>query len=172
MELSKENAEFYQKELIESISTFRTQFTLLTQAMTVLAIGNFTILGYALANKNIIALLIGSFFPAAILYSNKMTNKYMLPIIYTAISLENKLKRNSADGLITSFVSNIYSYKFIEEVLEISLIKDQKSRMKSLEKLNLKKRPPHRLEWICFASSLLQIIAALTLLLVSSWKMY
>jgi hypothetical protein len=118
------------KQLVETISTFRTQYTLMTQAFSVLLVGNLTILGWAFNNQKAGLILLSSLFPVSLLILKMIFTKQTLPIFYTGILLEKKLG-NDSDLVFESFLGIRQPHKlaFIKKCLEIE---DKEKRFSAL----------------------------------------
>ena len=89
----------------QAISAYRAQYAQFVQMTTVLIVANVTIIAYAATTKIAGILFIGAIFPILMFYTHNRTNKMMLPMLYTAIGLENKYGKGSSDWLITTLLS-------------------------------------------------------------------
>jgi hypothetical protein len=121
---SSAGAEFIRMQLEQSIETYQTQFSLLIQAITVLVLGNVTVAGYALSTQRASILFIGSLFPMMILYVTYRINKLMIPIVYTAVSLEQKYGGPRMDWLASTFLATAVSADAVSILREISAEQD------------------------------------------------
>jgi len=133
--LSSTDAEFVRMQLEQSIETYRTQFTLLIQTVTVLFLGNVTLVGYALSTQRAGILFIGPLFPIMILYIIYRINKLMIPIVYTAVRLEQTYGEPGMDWLASTFTATSSSAKAISIVKEIAAEQDYSHRIGRLRRV-------------------------------------
>ncbi len=121
-----------EKEIAEAFSTYRMQFTLFTQLLTVVAVANVTIIGFAISSKNLNILFIGSACPILILLIKIRSEQLMFPIVYSAYHLEQKLGFKNIDWLAGTYIST-----FVEShdkiLWQINQKKTQEERMAFLK---------------------------------------
>jgi len=127
--------EFVISEFEQAAETFRTQFSLLTQAMTVLVLADVTLIGYAISTQISGIIVIGAIFPIMILYIAFSVDRLMLPIVYTAISLEHKYGGGNTDWLASTFLSMVTPSENVDKLKAISVIQDPKERIRKLRTL-------------------------------------
>ena len=65
-------------------------------------------------------------------------NKLAIPIIYTAVSIENKYGGDDADWLASTYTSNVITIEFVDKLKAISSIPNSAERAKQLRNL----KPP------------------------------
>lgn len=90
-----------------AIDTYKAQYTLLVALVTALVGADVTFLGYAIRDQNGWICLLGLFFAFAVFAVRRIVYEAMLPVIFTAISIESKYSERSDEpmGLMTTFVS-------------------------------------------------------------------
>lgn len=122
-----------EKEIIEALSTYRTQYTLMTQIVTVIILANVSIIGFALTSNKYELLYLSAFFPILILFVRAKSEQLMLPVVYVAFQLEQSL-RTDKDLLATTFLATTYSTSF-KDFEKINKLTSKNDRMKALQKL-------------------------------------
>ena len=129
--------DFIKSQIEQAITTYGNQIGLFVQVITILALANITLVGYAISEK--IAGIIGaaSLFPLFIIGTAKVTNEITLPIIYTAASLEQKYGSKEMDWIASTFVSTVFSTEYLQRFREISMIADQNERIRMLNLVKL-----------------------------------
>jgi hypothetical protein len=96
--------EFVRLQFEQAMESYRWIFSLLAQLTAVLIIADATVVGYSISTQISGILLIGPLFPLMILYLGHMASKMIVPIVYTAVSLENNYGAPNVDFLAsTSF---------------------------------------------------------------------
>jgi hypothetical protein len=113
---SNDDAEFIRLQLGHAISTYQSLLTQLVQIITVLVIADATLVGYAISTQIAGVMLIGAFFPIMIIIVQLMVNKRSLPVIYTAVSIENKYKNANIDWLASTFISVTMSREYLNKI--------------------------------------------------------
>lgn len=170
--ISPEKLGFVKSQLEQAFETFRVQFSLLTQVASVLVLADVTVIGYAISTKNAGILLIGALFPIIIRRVAQFASKLMLPVIYSAVSLETKYGGAGEDWLASTFLG-VLSIEYIEELKSISTIQDTHQRMAKLRLSPLilfGKGSKTRL--ILLLVTLSQIIAPVVLFLFFNWQLF
>ena len=104
MKRNKVSSELIKIQYQEGVSTYRTQISLLIQIMTVLVVGDITIIGFAFENKSASLLIIGAIFPATLLIIIKVIKRLMIPIIETCYRIENEYLTKETPRLATSYI--------------------------------------------------------------------
>jgi hypothetical protein len=132
---AKAETAFITSQLQQTNESYRMVITLVTQIMTVLVLGNITLVGYAISQHIAGILLIGPIFPIGIIATALITGRVVLPIIYTYVNLERKYANNTADWLGRTFFSFLVNPKFVERLFEIGSLPDWSERMNLLRKL-------------------------------------
>jgi hypothetical protein len=116
----------------EGVTTFRTQISLMIQIITVLAIGNITVVGFAFQNKSSSLLFVGSIFPIFVITITKIVKRLISPILQTCCEIEDACLKHDTPKLVNAFLrqtktkknnesdynfrfsnSNIFQYIFI-----------------------------------------------------------
>ena len=92
-----------EKELVEALSTIRTLGNLITQLVTVLIVGNITILGFAFDKHNPWVFLLGSVCPFLILIIRYVCYKSMIPSGFFVYQIENE-----ANDTNTEYLAHLY----------------------------------------------------------------
>ena len=133
-----DQAEFVKTQFEQACETFRAQFSLLVQVITILILGDITIIGYAVSTQIAGIVLIGTIFPLMILYILYRMNKLAIPVIYTAVSLEGKYGGSGTDWLASTYTANIIGAQFVDKLQAISLLPDAAERARQLRAL----KPP------------------------------
>lgn len=129
----KSDLEFVRLQLGHAITTYQAIWSSLIQILTVLMIANATILGYAITTKIAGVMLLGAFFPIMIFAVELMANKRALPVIYTAISLEQKYGIANTDWLGSTFISVTMSPDYLKRLQVIAAIEDPTERIEKLK---------------------------------------
>ncbi|WP_299229731.1 hypothetical protein [uncultured Psychroserpens sp.] len=105
--MSKNEFDLIIHQYQEGIITFRTQISLLIQIITVLVVGNITVVGFAFQNISSTLLFVGAVFPIAIIIASRLTKKLMNPIIENCLEIEQKYLSKESPKLIHGFASKI-----------------------------------------------------------------
>lgn len=169
--LSPKDIEFYKFELQQSIETFKTQFSLLVSILTVFVVSNVTVIGYAVTHRISTIFLIGAIIPLFMLFITRTTFRFMIPIIYTAISLEKQFEGEDTDLIINTFARSIMRKDFVYEVYQITAIPSREERVRRVNKL---KSPfstvrNSKFSLLLASASLVQILLALGLSFRPDW---
>lgn len=170
---SEPEVEFVRLQLEQALETYRTQFSLMIQVATVLVIADVTIVGYAISARIAGILLIGAIFPTIILGIMHSAGKWMLPIIYNAVSLESKYGGANIDWLASTLLSTIVSTEYVDRLRSISSIRNADERIAQLRRVPeplLGIRSKTRLTLILIAIG--QVIAPAILSLVFGWRLF
>lgn len=130
----KSDLEFVRLQLGHAITTYQAIWSSLIQIITVLVIADATILGYAFTTKIAGVMLLGAFFPIMIIAVQLMANRRALPVIYTAISLEQKYGITNTDWLSSTFISVTMSPDYLNRLKFIAAIKNPTERMEQLKR--------------------------------------
>lgn len=91
-----------------------------------------TVVGFAISTQTSGILLIGSLFPIMILCIAYSVFRMMVPVIYTAISLEYKYGASNTYFLATTFLSVTISTEYVDELKSISTIQNPVERIREL----------------------------------------
>jgi hypothetical protein len=163
--------ELAQKELIEAISTYRTQYTLLTQAISVIIVGNITVIGWGFSNQKSGIILLGCIFPILMHYLYRAFHRMNVPVVYTAIQFENILGTNKYDWLATTYLYR--RLDLLDELRKVCLIENQIERFKKLNKISTK--PVNifnsRLTLLTFIAFTVQLVLAVFLSKFLCWSL-
>lgn len=125
--------DFIKSQTEQAITTYGNQINLFVQVITILTLANVTVVGYAISEKIAGIIGIGSFFPLMIIGTAMLANEITLPIIYTAVSLEQKYGSEEMDWVASTFVSTIFSIEYLQKFKEISKISDPSERIRQLK---------------------------------------
>lgn len=98
-------------ELQEAITTFRTQITLLLQIAGVLATADALLLAYGFAQRQSAIFLVAGLLPVVLLVVSLEFAKYVAPIIYVAMKIEQEL------GLGTTSLVSLFAMRAFRRVL-------------------------------------------------------
>ena len=134
---SVDNTEFAHLELAQAIETFRIQFNLLIQILTIFVISDVTVIGYAISSQISGIFFVGAFIPLMMLLVINGAEKYMMVVLYTAVVLESKYGKRNTDWLASTYISVVSSSKLIKRLYEISQIDDYEERIGTLRKQRL-----------------------------------
>lgn len=158
-------------ELEQALISFRTEYTLLTQIIAVLTAGNITVIGFAFNSEKSIIFIIGALFPLLIYHFILRARHMMLPIIFTALSIENKLEKQNEDWIIMTFLSYTNNLKLLNKLVEISKIENRNERMIKLNEIKNVNYIGSKLfiSFILLLLAVLQIISAILLNFCSGW---
>lgn len=122
---ASDKAEFARVEVAQAIETFRTQFSWLIQIITLLVLADVTVVGYAISEQIASVLLIGAVFPIMIIYARNRVNRLMVPVIYSAISIEHEYGGTKSDWLMATFLALTNSPDYVEALVTLSAEKDK-----------------------------------------------
>lgn len=126
--------EFAKLQFQQALDTIRAMNTLQVQIITVLAVANATLLGYSINARMAGMLFVGSIFPAMVLYVIYAVRRVMLPLFYVALSLEERYRSNTMDGLVGALLTATVSPKYVAELKSISASPNQADRMLRLRR--------------------------------------
>lgn len=171
---SADDLEFIRVQYTQAVESYRAQFTLLVQIATVLTVANATVVGYALSTQIAGILFIGFFFPLIILYVTYFVLRMTLPILYTAVYLEQGYLGIERDWLVSTFLSTTISHEFVSELRSISSLQDLQEKYHRINKmpLPLPGRGPSILRVGLVLLALSQAIAPLILCSVFGWRLF
>ena len=79
----------------EAIETYRSQFSLLIQILTVFVVADVTIIGYGVSNQIAGMGVVGAFIPLMMMFVISGAGRFMLPVIFTAVSIERKFAKQN-----------------------------------------------------------------------------
>lgn len=173
-DVSRNELEFAKLQLAQALDTYRTQMTLLVQILTVMVIADCTVVGYSLANKNPMSLAVGCIFHFFMLYTLLAIQHLSIPILYTAVNIEQAYGTGVVDGVATSFLSFTSSPEYVGELRKIAndycscVLEERIMRLRALPRPRLGVRG-HLVRKGLIAIGLGQIIAATVLHLVLHW---
>jgi len=161
-----------QVQLKEGIETLRSGFKLLIEIMTIFVVANVSILGYAISQTISGIILIGALCPLAIIFIIYGASKFMLPIVYTIVSIEEMYEAHGLDLLGSTFLSVTISSDFIDQLRKIRLIKNNDSRMMALRNLRFRLVDRKSFRIILYVISLSEIICAILLKNCFYWPLF
>lgn len=157
-------------QFAQSIETFRAQYNLAVQIFTALVIADVTIVGFAVSNKISGIVLIAGMFPLLIIYVAYGANQHMIPVLYTAITIETKYGMQNEDWLASTFFSARVSPELLRRWQEISKIENFEERIAAIRKQRMGLVHNKRFRITLLIISLLHIAGAAFLSLVFKWK--
>jgi len=128
---------FIRLQIEQSMETYRAQFSLLVQVLTVMIVGDITVIGYGVNARSAGVMLVGALFPILGIYITYRVNKLMMPVIYTAVTLEQKLGKEEADWLASTFVATVSSLELVNTMKQIGQEHDPSERLKKLRRVKL-----------------------------------
>ncbi len=160
-------------EIKEVFATLRTFLTLFVQALSVLAVANITVIGFAIANKTAGMFLLGALIDFFTLFIFIMMDVRMLSAVYyRATTLNKRLGKNNLE-FFTDFFATYYRYSLPQELDNLTKIADAKTRTKKLHQLFLPsvKRFSNRY-FMFIAAAVLQLCIIPVLINWFGWKMF
>ncbi len=169
-----DKAGFVKTQLEQAFETFRVQFSLLVQVITILVLGDVTIIGYAISAQIAGIILIGIIFPLMTLYILYRMSRLAIPVIYTAISIENKYGGDDTDWLASTYASTMMTVEFVTKLKAISSIQDAAERTQQLRHLKAPlvggSKGLTRIALVILAIG--QIVAPVILALYFNWRLF
>jgi hypothetical protein len=157
-------------QFAQAIETFRAQFNLSIQIFTAFVIADVTVIGFAISSKISGIVLIAGLFPLFIIYVAYGANKFMVPVIYTAVSIESKYGIQNEDWLASTFLSARLSPEILKRCQEISNVGKFEERIKAIRKQRIAFLYNKRFIVVLVVLSLMHIGGAVFLSLVFKWK--
>jgi len=135
LELDDKARSIIEKEITEALSTYRTQFTLMIQIITVIILANVSLIGFAISSEKKSLFYLAALCPILVLFVRMKSGQLMLPIIYSAYHLEQKLGNRNVNWLATTFIAITFnrSYKLLQE---IDKKETHEERIKALQRIN------------------------------------
>lgn len=167
------NESFVEVEFKELFATQRTFFTLLVQALSVLAVANITVIGYAIANKTAGMLILGAIIDIFTLFIFVMADALLFSSIYfRAISLKKEIGESDL-VFFTDFLATFYHHSLPKEIEQLTEITDIRTRTKKLHRLFLPsiKRFSKRV-FIFLTAAILQSLLIPVLINWFGWKLF
>jgi hypothetical protein len=128
------DSDFAALQLKESLETLRTQVNLLIQILSGFIFLNVTIMGFAVTNKLAGLFFVGALIPLAMIFIIQGALKWIVPILYTSVSLEKKYGVQDADYLVSTFLAFIISEDFHKILQQVRLIKNHDERVHTFGK--------------------------------------
>jgi hypothetical protein len=128
------NPEFIKIQFQETIELFRSQLTMLVQAGTFLLLADVTVIGYAMNTRIAGILCIGALFPIMLWFLVTRVNQLMLPVLFTALSLEHRYGDREGDWLASTFLSTLVSPDYPEQLRRLTSIADPIERLTQLRR--------------------------------------
>jgi hypothetical protein len=166
--------EFVKSQIQQSLESYRSNLSVLVQMLTVLIVGNVTVVGFALNRQSSGIFLVGVVFPIIAFYLIHKINAMLIPALFTAVTLEQKYGGKTDNWLASTILSAGLSPEAMEEMMEIANITDYNSRMRKLRKASV---PPFRkgIGLVRFSLLLIaigQIVSPFLLTLLFGWKLF
>jgi len=123
-------------ELQEAFAFYRTQFSLLIQFIAGVVAANVAYVGYVFATGKIELLMVGAIFPLGLLVALSRAHKVMMPILFSALSLEDmNLGHNT--GVIYDYLFYMQGEDYVARLLSLRKVKDLDKRRRELVKVAL-----------------------------------
>ena len=168
------DVDFVKLQFEQSMEMYHKQFSLFVQIGIVLVVGNITIIGYAFSTRSAGVLLVGVLFPILVFWLMQRFERMMLPVLFTAVSLEYRYGRSNADWLASTFLSAAVSPEALNAIQSISTEQDYTKRIERLRKVNIS--PMGKGKGLSRAGLLLvalgQVVAPIILALVFQWQLF
>jgi hypothetical protein len=169
--------EFAKLQLQQSIDTYRTQMTLLVQVCTVLVIANCTIVGFALTNKLPAVLIVSAIFPLLLGYVIETVGRLSVPILYTALNVEDRYGVSGFDGLASTFLAFTSSVDYIRELRGIASTGGDDGFRKRISQLRTMPRPRYGgrrgvVRRFLELAMLVQVLAGIVLHYGAGWPIF
>lgn len=166
--------EFIKAQFEQTLETFRALYAILIQILTVMVVADATVVGYAITTQISGILFIGTLFPLVMLYIIIRTYKLMLPIAYTAVSLEHRYGGHGADWLASTFLGLTISPEYVATLKTISSMPNYAERF---ERLRHTREPAlgtatGLTRLALYAIGLGHIIAPVILSLLFHWRLF
>jgi hypothetical protein len=133
--------EIVRLQLQQALDTYRTQMTLLVQISTVMVIADCTVLGYSLANKSPAALVVAGVFPLFIRYIIEIVGRLSIPILYSAVNIEQRYGVRGVDSLAATFLSFTSSPEYVQKLCNIASTSGPNGFMERVSQLRVLPRP-------------------------------
>ena len=169
---SDTDVDFTKQQLDQAIRAGLAQITLLIQILTILAIANVTIVGYAISQKFGGALFIGGLIPIAAMYILYRGAKFIAPVVYSAAILEDKLGKDKKGLLVSTFIEYAISPEYLLELKNIVNMVDSKERISKLQRISLPIFRSIRFNAILVFISCVQFISPFYLNSYYGWKLF
>ncbi len=163
--------EFLREELGQAIEMFRTLWSLVVQVGVGLVAANVALLGWAVSKRLITPVMFGSLFPTAIVVLVERIRKAMAPVVFTAVSLEDRFGGQTEDWLMATFVST-NSDEFVDRLRSIAAQPTKPERMRAISSLRIPVRfdRPLRVSMLSVAAA--QLVSPAFLVFVPGWQWF
>ena len=103
--------------------------------MTLFVVADVTVVGFAISSQIAGIIFIGTLFPILIYYAMNRIYSISIPILYTAIYIENKFGGNQVDWLASTYITYVNSVAHLDKIRGICNISDPTERAKQLRSL-------------------------------------
>ena len=168
--LSSDEQKFVRLQFEQAIETLRAEFSLLVQMLTVLILANATLIGYSISTEISGILFLGSIFPIMMIYFTRTIFKTSIPILYIAMSIENKHGGQNTVWGVTTFLSTLISSDYVAKVKKIDSIEDPVKKFSELRSIST---PSLGIPGIVFFFlALIQAIAPAILTIFFDWDLF
>jgi hypothetical protein len=165
--------EFVRAQLDQAIETYRSQYSTLLQISTTFAVIEGTLVGYVISTQIAGVLFVGVLVPLTMLGVIQATYRLMLPVAYTAITLEQKYGGTDQDWLTSTFVGYAMSPQLILELMAIASLPNYASRIDQLHHMHVPTFPGNLLTKILLALlALAHIIVPFVLTAAFHWRLF
>lgn len=126
-----DTTEFVKLQLQQAVDTYRAQLSLEIQIWTVLVLGNASIFGYAVAQKLAGVIWVGIIFPITMRAVGSVVRRTTIPILATAVEIEEKYCEPTIRGLVSTFIATSVSPVLLQQ-LRLAANAEASERMKIL----------------------------------------
>jgi len=167
---STDEIAFARLEFQQAIESFKTGFSLTIQILTVFVVANVTIIGYAISSQLAGIFIVGALIPLMMILVIVGVSKFLMPVLYTAATIESRYGKRNIDWLISTTTSVIVSSNFLRRIQDISHIDNHEERIKLLKKQRLEMIDRPHFRALLFVLSLLQIVSAAILNIFFDWR--
>ena len=100
------------------------------------------------------------------------SGRFMVPILYTAVVIEDKYGKRNFDWLASTYLSVIVSTSFIKQLRDISQSKDYEQRVEKLRKQRLSMVDKNNFRVLLLVISFMHVLVAVLLVWKFNWKMF
>jgi ascorbate-specific PTS system EIIC-type component UlaA len=170
---SPEKYEFVKLQIEQALEIYRAQLSMLLQSLTAFIVGDMTLIGFAVNQRNASMILLGTAFPMVAFYIIKKTNEILVSMLFTAVSLEQKYGGDD-DWLASTLLAVANSPEALADMKSVATESNFETRIRRLKKASA---PPFR-KGVGLIRSLLvlaiigQIIAPIFLTVYFQWKLF
>ncbi len=164
--------EFVKLQMEQAYETYRTQFSLLTRVLGILLLANITVVAYAVAHQVAGIFVAGLILPIAAAYVLERANRYMVPVLYVAVTLEQRYGDARDPSLASTFVG--FAYPRALERMRKMIVSSGSEGAEVLDpnRNDVRVVRGRRLARILLAGEAAQILALLLLPTLFGWRFF